>query len=69
MSKIYLKKNEGRIISSGGLWIFDNEIDHIDGNYNNGDIVEVYSYKDDFIGKGYINDNSKKSRQNNPTKL
>lgn len=59
MSKIYLKKNEGRIISSGGLWIFDNEIDHIDGNYNNGDIVEVYSYKDDFIGKGYINDNSK----------
>ena len=59
MSKIYLKKNEGRIISSGGLWIFDNEIDHINSDYNNGDIVEVYSYKDDFIGKGYINENSK----------
>lgn len=59
MAKVYLKKNEGRIISSGGLWIFDNEIDHIDGSYNNGDIVEVYSYKQDFIGKGYINDNSK----------
>lgn len=59
MSKVYLKKNEGRIISSGGLWVFDNEIEHIDGTYNNGDIVEVYSYKQDFIGKGYINDNSK----------
>ena len=59
MVKVYLKKNEGRIISSGGLWIFDNEIYHIDGSYNNGDIVEVYSYKQDFIGKGYINDNSK----------
>ena len=59
MVKVYLKKNEGRIISSGGLWVFDNEIDHIDGTYNNGDIVEVYSYKQDFIGKGYINDNSK----------
>lgn len=59
MVKAYLKKNEGRIISSGGLWVFDNEIDHIDGTYNNGDIVEVYSYKQDFIGKGYINDNSK----------
>ena len=59
MNKIYLKKNEGRIISSGGLWIFDNEIDYVDGKYNNGDVVEVYSYKNDFIGKGYINDNSK----------
>ena len=59
MVKVYLKKNEGRIISSGGLWIFDNEIEHVDGTYNNGDIVEVYSYKQDFIGKGYINDNSK----------
>ena len=59
MVKVYLKKNEGRIISSGGLWVFDNEIEHVDGTYNNGDIVEVYSYKQDFIGKGYINDNSK----------
>lgn len=59
MSKIYLKKKEGRIISSGGLWVFDNEIDYVDGKYNNGDVVEVYSYKNDFIGKGYINDNSK----------
>lgn len=59
MIKVYLKRNEGRIISAGGLWIFDNEIDKIEGSYNNGDIVEVVSYKDDFIGKGYINDNSK----------
>lgn len=59
MSIVKLKKNEGRIISSGGLWIFDNEIDVIDGDYINGDIVEVVSFKNDFIGYGYINDNSK----------
>lgn len=59
MSIVKLKKNEGRTISSGGLWIFDNEIDVIDGDYQNGDIVEVVSYKNDFIGYGYINDNSK----------
>ena len=59
MTIITLKKNEGRTISSGGLWIFDNEIDKIDGTYENGDIVEVVSFKDDFIGYGYINDNSK----------
>ena len=59
MIKVTLKRNEGRTVSSGGLWIFDNEIDKISGDYHNGDIVEVVSYKDDFIGYGYINDNSK----------
>ena len=59
MTKVYLKRNEGRTISAGGLWVFDNEIESIDSSYNNGDIVEVVSYKGDFIGKGYINDNSK----------
>ncbi len=57
--KITLKRNEGRTISAGGLWVFDNEIDRIDGNYENGDIIEVVSFKDDFLGYGYINDNSK----------
>ena len=59
MTKVILKRNEGRLVSSGGLWIFDNEIDYIDNKYQNGNIVEVDSYKNDFIGYGYINDNSK----------
>lgn len=59
MTKVTLKRNEGRTISQGGLWVFDNEIDTVNGNYQNGDIVELVSYKDDFIGYGYINDNSK----------
>ena len=59
MTKIILKRNEGRLISAGGLWVFDNEIDYIEGEYKNGDIVEVDSFKHDFLGYGYINDNSK----------
>ena len=59
MVKIKLKKGEGRTISAGGLWVYDNEIAEADGSYLNGDIVEVVSYKDDFIGYGYINDHSK----------
>ncbi len=59
MIKVALKKNEGRTLSAGGLWIFDNEVDRIEGEYRNGDIVEVVSFKDDFLGYGYINDNSK----------
>ena len=59
MNRITLKRNEGRTVSSGGLWIFDNEIDHVEGRYENGEIVEVVSFKGDFLGYGYINDNSK----------
>ena len=39
MVKVTLKRNEGRTISAGGLWIFDNEIEKIEGEYQNGDIV------------------------------
>ena len=59
MITVILKRNEGRTISQGGLWVFDNEIDFVEGKYVNGDIVEVISFKKDFIGYGYINDNSK----------
>ena len=59
MVTVKLKRNEGRTISAGGLWVFDNEIDAVDGTYENGDIVEVVSFKDDYLGYGYINDNSK----------
>lgn len=59
MIRVILKRNEGRTISAGGLWVFDNEIDRIEGGYENGDIVQVESYKEDFLGYGYINDNSK----------
>lgn len=59
MTKVILKRNEGRTISNQGFWVYDNEIDNIDGDYINGDIVEVLSYKNDFLGYGYINDNSK----------
>ena len=38
---VTLKKGEGRLLKSGGAWIFDNEIDSIMGNFENGDIVMV----------------------------
>lgn len=59
MCKVFLKKGEGRTLAEGGCWVFDNEIDRIDGSYQNGDIVSVYAFNDYFLGYGYINDNSK----------
>ena len=41
------------------MWIFDNEIDHISGEFENGDIIEVHDFDDYFMGYGFINVNSK----------
>lgn len=56
---VKLKKGEGRLLKSGGLWIFDNEIDTVSGICDNGDMVEVVDFDDYFMGYGFINDNSK----------
>ena len=56
---IKLKKGEGRTIKSGGLWIYDNEIDVIPESVNDGDIVDVLDFDGFFLGTGYINRRSK----------
>ncbi|WP_198014879.1 class I SAM-dependent rRNA methyltransferase [Oribacterium sp. NK2B42] len=57
--KIVLKKGEGRTIKEGGAWIFDNEIDRYEGEYENGDIITVSYFDGFFMGYGFINHNSK----------
>ncbi len=56
---VKLKKGEGRTIKSGGMWVFDNEIDSITGDFENGDIVEIHDFDDYYMGSGFINTNSK----------
>ncbi|MDY4693801.1 MAG: class I SAM-dependent rRNA methyltransferase [Blautia sp.] len=56
---VTLKKGEGRILKSGGMWIFDNEIDSIMGSFVNGDIVLIHDFDGYPLGKGFINTNSK----------
>lgn len=58
-SKFYLFKGRGKNAEKGHPWIFSNEIEGYDGEFENGDIVEVYNNNGDFIGKGYINSSSK----------
>jgi len=57
--KFYLYKGMGRKAENGHPWIYTNEIEGYDSEYKNGDIVEVYNFKESFIGKGFINDASK----------
>lgn len=56
---VTLKKGEGRTIKSGGMWIYDNEIDSIMGSFTDGDIVLVRDFDGYPMGKGFINSNSK----------
>lgn len=56
---VTLKKGEGRTLKSGGMWIYDNEINFIDGEFENGQIVDVVDFDGYFLGRGFINTNSK----------
>lgn len=56
---VTLKKGEGRTIKSGGMWIFDNEIAAVTGEFENGDIVIVKDFDGYPMGRGFINCNSK----------
>ena len=59
MAVVTLKKGEGRLLKSGGMWIFDNEIDTIMGSFENGDMVLVHDFDGYPMGRGFINTNSK----------
>ncbi len=59
MAEVIIKKGEGRSFKAGGLWIYDNEIDRINGEFENGDIVEVLDFDGYFLGKSFINTKSK----------
>lgn len=56
---VTLKKGEGRMLKSGGAWIFDNEIDSVLGEFDDGDIVLVHDFDGYPMGKGFINRHSK----------
>ena len=53
--QVILQKGKGRRVENGHPWVYGNEIDKIEGNPQTGDIVEVYNFRNEFIGKGYIN--------------
>ncbi|HOO29311.1 MAG TPA: rRNA large subunit methyltransferase I, partial [Lachnospiraceae bacterium] len=54
-----LKKGEGRLLKAGGMWIFDNEIASVTGDFADGDLVAVHDFDGYPLGKGFINRASK----------
>ena len=56
---VMLKKGEGRVLKAGGAWVYDNEIDCIKGEFQEGDLVTVCDFDGYCMGQGYINTRSK----------
>lgn len=56
---VHIKKGEARSLKAGGAWIYDNEIERIEGSFENGDLVTVLDFDGYCLGYGFINTHSK----------
>jgi 23S rRNA (cytosine1962-C5)-methyltransferase len=57
-SRVFLKKNEEKRIKDGHFWAFNNEVEKVQGEPENGEIVELYDAGNNMIGEGFYNKNS-----------
>lgn len=55
MAKAFLVKNKEKRVEYGHPWIFRSDIENVEGEYNPGDVVDVFSAKRRFLGRGYYN--------------
>src|SRR4051794_1760309 len=58
MTNVILKRKIAPRIANGHPWIFNNEINNIEGTVTPGDIVDVQFADGSFAGRGYINPQS-----------
>ena len=56
---VHIRKGEARSLKAGGMWIYDNEIERIEGEFENGDILRVEDFDGYPLGCGFINTRSK----------
>ena len=55
MAVAKLKKGEGRTLKAGGLWVYDNEIAEVQGDFDDGDLIAVEDFDGYPMGTGFIN--------------
>jgi 23S rRNA (cytosine1962-C5)-methyltransferase len=58
MAKAYVVKGKESKLEFGHPWIFRSDISHTDGDIQPGDIVDIYSSKNKFLGRGFYNPKS-----------
>ena len=52
MYKVYLKPNKEESLKRFHPWVFSGAIAHFDGEPEEGEVVEIYTSKKEFIAKG-----------------
>jgi len=57
-AKVILRKGAQHRVEGGHPWVYQSELDAIEGDFAPGDIVDVYNFRRRFIGRGYINPRS-----------
>ena len=56
--RVVLKRQGKHGIESGHPWVYSSEIEYVKGKFAPGDIVDVFSCRQQFLGRGYINPRS-----------
>jgi 23S rRNA (cytosine1962-C5)-methyltransferase len=58
MANVFLKRKRKKRLELGYPWVFQSEVDYIEGDFEPGDFVNVYNHQRHFLAKGYINPKS-----------
>ena len=58
MIKVTLKRKITPRVANGHPWIFNNEVEKVEGEVEGGEVVDVYAHDGKFVGRGYINPRS-----------
>jgi 23S rRNA (cytosine1962-C5)-methyltransferase len=58
MQKVILNRKISPRVETGHPWIFNNEVNQVEGEVSGGEIVEVFNHDKKFVGRGYINPKS-----------
>ena len=58
-AKFFVTRKGERAARGGHPWVFGEEVTKIEGEYANGDLVDVVTSKGKYLGTGFVNDHSK----------
>ncbi len=56
--QVYLKPHSEKRVEEGHLWVFSNEIDKAEEDVTPGGLVDIYSARKQFVGRGFCNPHS-----------
>ncbi len=57
--KVFITKKGEASVLRGHPWVYEGEVVQIDGEFQDGEIVDVFSPKEKYLGSGFINSHSK----------